>query len=203
MLRLCSDDPFDDAQCAAPDAVSPETSAPVEVNTDAAPTGARAPVNSASNEVSAMIADLDRLFGQFKQKFDDMNKNLVDAMAPMFGPAEVAAATEEQKRAVFQGRPPSLRLLADRIRQGLCRRVVVLVGAGISTAAGIPDFRTPGLWAEAVFVTDLIWLLRGVGFACAPAFHVKCHSACVVFSLVGGRAMGVVSFHSVPLVGQS
>src|SRR2546421_9714818 len=36
----------------------------------------------------------------------------------------------------------TLRALADAWRQA--RRVVVLTGAGLSTASGIPDFRSPG-----------------------------------------------------------
>ncbi|KAJ5667840.1 uncharacterized protein N7477_006410 [Penicillium maclennaniae] len=37
-----------------------------------------------------------------------------------------------------------IQALADRIKNGQITRVVVLAGAGISTSAGIPDFRTPG-----------------------------------------------------------
>lgn len=40
--------------------------------------------------------------------------------------------------------------IARRINQGRSRRVVVIIGAGASTAAGIPDFRSPmGLWSQA------------------------------------------------------
>lgn len=56
---------------------------------------------------------------------------------------DVPPLTDEQKRAVFDGQKPSLELLAAKIlRPGA--RVVALVGAGISVACGIPDFRTPG-----------------------------------------------------------
>ncbi|KAJ5901851.1 hypothetical protein N7495_002379 [Penicillium taxi] len=38
---------------------------------------------------------------------------------------------------------PNIKALAERIKNGQATRIVVLAGAGISTAAGIPDFRTP------------------------------------------------------------
>ncbi|XP_054054509.1 NAD-dependent protein deacetylase sirtuin-3, mitochondrial isoform X2 [Rissa tridactyla] len=38
----------------------------------------------------------------------------------------------------------TLQDVAERIRKKECRRVVVMVGAGISTPSGIPDFRSPG-----------------------------------------------------------
>jgi len=41
---------------------------------------------------------------------------------------------------------PSLTLegVAEAIKAGTCKKVIVMTGAGISVAAGIPDFRTPG-----------------------------------------------------------
>ncbi|XP_023364374.1 NAD-dependent protein deacetylase sirtuin-3, mitochondrial isoform X2 [Otolemur garnettii] len=38
----------------------------------------------------------------------------------------------------------SLLDIAELIRAGACQRVIVMVGAGISTPSGIPDFRSPG-----------------------------------------------------------
>jgi NAD-dependent SIR2 family protein deacetylase len=34
--------------------------------------------------------------------------------------------------------------VAAAIREGRCKNIIVMVGAGVSTSAGIPDFRTPG-----------------------------------------------------------
>jgi len=39
---------------------------------------------------------------------------------------------------------PTMEGVAEAIRSGTCKNIIVLSGAGISVAAGIPDFRTPG-----------------------------------------------------------
>lgn len=39
---------------------------------------------------------------------------------------------------------PTLQTVAKWIHEGTCRKILVLSGAGVSCAAGIPDFRTPG-----------------------------------------------------------
>eukprot|EP00927_Polykrikos_kofoidii_P023378 TRINITY_DN2156_c0_g2_i1.p1 TRINITY_DN2156_c0_g2~~TRINITY_DN2156_c0_g2_i1.p1 ORF type:complete len:723 (-),score=106.56 TRINITY_DN2156_c0_g2_i1:532-2700(-) len=55
----------------------------------------------------------------------------------------------EDRQALLRG-DVSLAGVARRIAQGKSRRIVALIGAGASTAAGIPDFRSPsGLWSQA------------------------------------------------------
>mmetsp|Transcript_66124 Transcript_66124/g.166764 ORF Transcript_66124/g.166764 Transcript_66124/m.166764 type:complete len:723 (+) Transcript_66124:122-2290(+) len=56
----------------------------------------------------------------------------------------------EDRLGVLQG-DLSLAGVAQRLQSGRSRRVVALIGAGASTSAGIPDFRSPGtgLWANA------------------------------------------------------
>ncbi|KAH6854822.1 DHS-like NAD/FAD-binding domain-containing protein [Chaetomium sp. MPI-CAGE-AT-0009] len=63
---------------------------------------------------------------------------------------------QEQSSYIDDDTPPltlperSLTAVADFIKSGKARRIVVMTGAGISTAAGIPDFRSPttGLYAN-------------------------------------------------------
>ena len=38
----------------------------------------------------------------------------------------------------------TLESVADYIKSGKCQNIITMIGAGMSTAAGIPDFRSPG-----------------------------------------------------------
>ena len=63
---------------------------------------------------------------------------------------------QEESSPVDESVPPTvltsrnLSGIAEYIRAGKARSVTVMVGAGISTSAGIPDFRSPdtGLYAN-------------------------------------------------------
>eukprot|EP01117_Protostelium_nocturnum_P011420 TRINITY_DN4143_c0_g2_i2.p1 TRINITY_DN4143_c0_g2~~TRINITY_DN4143_c0_g2_i2.p1 ORF type:complete len:435 (-),score=123.94 TRINITY_DN4143_c0_g2_i2:130-1434(-) len=50
----------------------------------------------------------------------------------------------EEKKPEFELKDFSLQEIADGIKNGHCKNIIVMSGAGISVAAGIPDFRTPG-----------------------------------------------------------
>jgi len=66
---------------------------------------------------------------------DNPTKETVDNLAKE---ALLAMAAWQQQA------PEPLRRVAQWIAQGTVKRILVLSGAGVSVAAGIPDFRTPG-----------------------------------------------------------
>uniref|UniRef100_A0A3P9LII5 Si:dkey-103i16.6 n=1 Tax=Oryzias latipes TaxID=8090 RepID=A0A3P9LII5_ORYLA len=55
-----------------------------------------------------------------------------------------ADGVSPSSRGVKSSSPHDLLSVARLVKLGRCKNVVVVVGAGISTASGIPDFRTPG-----------------------------------------------------------
>jgi len=60
-----------------------------------------------------------------------------------FGVEAPCSLTDEEKAAVLGGKP-TIEELCRRLKGGSYKKVVVMVGAGVSVAAGIPDFRSPG-----------------------------------------------------------
>ncbi|KAI1905438.1 hypothetical protein AGOR_G00016180 [Albula goreensis] len=66
------------------------------------------------------------------------------AGAPMHRGSPAVRASQAVKPRPGAGSRGGLGPVAQLIKQGRCRNVVVVAGAGISTPSGIPDFRTPG-----------------------------------------------------------
>lgn len=97
-------------------------------------------------------SELEAKWNEMQAKFQAALDRMVDAVGASMGimAQRPVAVTPEQRKAVFYGKKPSLQELAKQIRGGTIKRVVVLVGAGVSVAAGIPDFRSPktGLYAN-------------------------------------------------------
>ena len=59
------------------------------------------------------------------------------------GQALPSRLSHEEEVAVFGGEEATMKRIAERIQAGDIRRVLAVVGAGASVAAGIPDFRSP------------------------------------------------------------
>ena len=67
----------------------------------------------------------------FRAKFDRVLKDSAITIASAFGGYQPRPTiTEEEKRAVFGGRKPTVDLLCQRIAHGDYKRVVILAGAG-------------------------------------------------------------------------
>ena len=67
------------------------------------------------------------------------------ALLSAFGlePEPTCTLTNDEKSRVLGG-DPTIGELCRRLGAGQYKRVVVMAGAGMSVAAGIPDFRSPG-----------------------------------------------------------
>lgn len=60
-----------------------------------------------------------------------------------FGVEGPCNLTEAEKHSILDGKP-TLESLCSRLKDGHYKKIIVMVGAGASVGAGIPDFRTPG-----------------------------------------------------------
>ncbi|XP_054758706.2 NAD-dependent protein deacetylase sirtuin-2-like isoform X1 [Lytechinus pictus] len=61
-----------------------------------------------------------------------------------FSLGEGSDAQEEKSKPEQLLKELTLQGVADFVKEGKCKKVIVMSGAGISTSAGIPDFRSPG-----------------------------------------------------------
>eukprot|EP00829_Urostomides_striatus_P012476 TRINITY_DN3287_c0_g4_i3.p1 TRINITY_DN3287_c0_g4~~TRINITY_DN3287_c0_g4_i3.p1 ORF type:complete len:466 (+),score=149.25 TRINITY_DN3287_c0_g4_i3:48-1400(+) len=81
-----------------------------------------------------------------EKKFKDENsvKEITEAMASLGVKQPEIKKEEEKKLPEEKKKALTIEEVAEKIKSGECKKIVVLTGAGISVAAGIPDFRTPG-----------------------------------------------------------
>ena len=74
--------------------------------------------------------------------YDDL-KDKLDALKQMMYSLDVEGAAEEPRKEPLL-ESFDVKGVAELIRSGRAKNIVVMCGAGISVSAGIPDFRTPG-----------------------------------------------------------
>jgi NAD-dependent deacetylase sirtuin 2 len=68
-----------------------------------------------------------------------MNPSLLQKLAHLF-----AGGLNLDKDVVKRLKEPTVNGHVEYIKSDACKNIIVMVGAGISTSAGIPDFRSPG-----------------------------------------------------------
>eukprot|EP00057_Strongylocentrotus_purpuratus_P033119 XP_790234.2 PREDICTED: NAD-dependent protein deacetylase sirtuin-2 [Strongylocentrotus purpuratus] len=96
---------------------------------------------SAKNEGAAAGAD-DKEGGQ-SESVDSQVESLRNFLG-RFHLSAGSSGQEEKPKPEQLLKELTLEGIADFIKEGKCKKVIVMSGAGISTSAGIPDFRTPG-----------------------------------------------------------
>eukprot|EP00741_Cyanophora_paradoxa_P022780 tig00021517_g22001.t1 len=84
-------------------------------------------------------SSLDLRWKQFQSAFD----RILRASLGFDIDFDLDPVPPEERHSVLDG-DVSLDGIARKIKEGACKKIVVLSGAGISVSAGIPDFRSPG-----------------------------------------------------------
>jgi len=90
---------------------------------------------------------LDAMWKKFQDDFDKAIGGIVGAIGKSMGSPglqkEDPESVNEQDRLEVLNGKPSLKQIALGLKSGRYQNVIVMTGAGMSTAAGIPDFRSP------------------------------------------------------------
>lgn len=71
-----------------------------------------------------------------------MSKTLLQKLAQLF--AGGLKLDDEEEDVVKRLKEPTVNGIVEYMKSDACKNIIVMVGAGISTSAGIPDFRSPG-----------------------------------------------------------
>ena len=93
---------------------------------------------------------IDVKWKQFQDRFQQILNQSVGAVATAFEHEELgvvvpkALPAEDVRTRAFGGERPTLEAFAAGVLAGRFKNIVVVAGAGMSCAAGLPDFRTPG-----------------------------------------------------------